>query len=146
MHVRQTPRNLQIKLVVLLGLLATALGCGSSGPPLIPVKGKVTIDGKPATEGGVVFHSVENPMVQLIGNISPEGEYSMMSKKEFGAPPGQYRVTVMVTETPKRPNGQPMGLPKTVSNPKYADTGKTPLTLKVAPDAGANAYDLAVTK
>jgi hypothetical protein len=131
---------------MVIGVLAAILGCGSSGPRLLPVKGKVTIDGKPATEGGVVFHSVENPMVQLIGNISPEGDYSIMSKREFGAPEGQYRVTVMVTETPKRPNGQPMGLPKTVSNPKYADVAKTPLTLSVVADAGPNAYDLALNK
>jgi hypothetical protein len=127
-------------------VILAVVGCGKSGPPLYPVKGKVTIDGKPATEGGVVFHSVDNPMVQLIGNISSNGDYAIVSKKELGAPAGHYKVTALITETPKRPNGQPMGLPRTISNPKYADASKSPLTVEVKPDAGPNAYDLAVTK
>jgi hypothetical protein len=136
----------QARVAIVIGMLAAALGCGSSGPPLLPVKGKVTIDGKPATEGGVVFHAVDNPMVQLVGNISQTGDYSIMSRKEFGAPAGQYRVTVVVTETPKRPDGQPVGLPKTISNMKYADATKSPFTVQVAADAAPNAYDLALTK
>jgi hypothetical protein len=124
-------------------LLTTACGCGESKPPLLPVSGKVTIDGKPAEEGGVVFH---NGLQQLIGSIQPDGAYSIRSNKDAGAPLGKYKVTVMVTMTPKNAQGQPVNLPKTLSNKKFMSPKTTPLEVEVVESPGANAYDLAVTR
>lgn len=126
--------------------LVMLAGCGSSGPPLIAVKGKVTIDGKSASEGGVVFRDVNNSMVQLIGAVEPDGSYSMMYNRRPGVPAGKYRVTVLVTETKKGPSGNPTGLPRTLSNPKFSDPNKTPLEIEVKEGAPPEAYDLAVTK
>jgi hypothetical protein len=125
--------------------LILLIGCGDSGPSLIPVAGRVTIDGKPATEGGVVFRSVSNEMVQLIGSIQPDGMYSIMHNRNLGAPAGEYRVAVLVTETQMTADGKPTGLPRTLSNRKFSDPKSTPLKIEVKENAAANAYDLAVT-
>jgi predicted small lipoprotein YifL len=126
-------------------LVASATGCGESGPELIPVSGKVTIDGKPAKEGGVVFH---DGMKQFLGAIKADGSYSLMSAttREPGAPLGKYKATVFVTSTPKDADGKPTDLPTTISNKKYMNAGSTPLEVEVVESPAAGAYDLAVTK
>src|SRR5579862_238496 len=45
-------------LVAWCGLPALA-GCGSSEPQVVPVSGKVTLDGQPLTEGFLYFKTVE---------------------------------------------------------------------------------------
>lgn len=128
-----------------LTLVATAAGCGSDGPALLPVKGKVTIDGKPAKEGGVTFHSAQNQMVRLVCAIRPDGTYVMMHNRDEGAPAGEYIVTVLVTETAMTPDGKYTGLPKTVSHRKFTDPGTTPLRVEVKENASPDAYDLSVS-
>lgn len=126
--------------------LVMLAGCGNAGPPLIEVTGKVTIDGTPASEGGVVFRDVNNAMVQLIGAVEPDGSYSMMYNRRPGVPVGKYRVTVLVTETAKGPDGNPTGLPRTLSNSKFSDPNRTPFEIEVREGAPPEAYDLAVTR
>ncbi len=126
--------------------IAAVTGCGDSGPLLLPVKGKVTIDGKPATEGGVIFKDVNKPTVQFAGAIEPDGTYSMIYGRRHGAPLGKYRVAVIVTDTKKRPDGQPTGLPKTLSNAKFSNPDRSPLEVEVKEGAGPESFDLAVTK
>ncbi|RIK87894.1 MAG: hypothetical protein DCC67_01335 [Planctomycetota bacterium] len=109
------------------------------------MSGKVTLDGKPAAEGGVVFISVANPMSKLVGSIQSNGTYSIINRQGPGAPAGEYRVTVLVTETPKDASGNYNGLPRTLSNKKFSDPRSTPLTVEVKEEAPAGAYDLAVT-
>lgn len=137
-------RNCRTIIIVLLS--AVMAGCGQSGPELIPVSGVVTIDGKPASEGGVTFYGVNDPNVQLVGSIAPDGKYTIRRRQEEGAPAGEYRVTVLITETAKRPDGSYTGLPKTISNPRFSDPNASPLKVTVTDDAPPGAYDLAVTK
>jgi predicted small lipoprotein YifL len=132
--------------VALMAVGAAALaGCGASGPKLIPVSGKVTLDGKPAKEGGVMFISASNSMSQLVGSIQPDGTYSIITQREPGAPAGEYRVTVLVTETKKDASGNYTGLPRTLSNKQYSNPNTTPLKIEVQEGAPEGAYDLAVT-
>ncbi|WP_428306220.1 hypothetical protein [Lacipirellula sp.] len=133
-------------LLVAVAVALSAAGCGKSGPTLLPVKGKVTIDGQPAKEGGVTFHNAANQMIQLVSSIRSDGTYVMMHNRDEGAPAGDYVVTVLVSETPMTPDGNYSGLPKTVSNRKFADPGTTPLKVEVKVDAAPGAYDLGVTK
>ena len=127
-------------------LLSAIVGCGESGPMLYPVVGKVMLDGKPAKEGGVVFHDESNRMRQFVGGISPDGTYKIMHNREQGAPPGKYRVTVFVTDTPMDASGNPTSLPRTLSNQKFMDASNTPLTVEVTDSAPAGSYDLTVTR
>jgi hypothetical protein len=128
-------------------LFSASAGCSShSGPELIPVKGKVTIDGKPATEGSVMFSDMATGLVKPLAGIEADGSYSIMHNRQPGAPAGEYRVTVYVTETAKGPDGNFQGLPKTLSNAKFSDPKRTPLKVEVLKDAAPGAYDLAVTR
>ena len=123
--------------------MAAALGCAEDGPKLLPVKGKVTFDGKLAEEGGVSFHQ---GMQQLVGAILPDGSYSIMFNRESGAPLGKYKVTVAITKTPKDAQGNPAGLPSTISGKKYLNVATTPLEIDVVESPDEGAYDLKVTR
>lgn len=124
---------------------AGLVGCGDSGPPLIPIQGKVFINGRPASEGGVTFNSVDNQMLQLAGAIQADGTYVILHNRQQGAPQGQYIVTVLVTETAKTAAGNYTGLPKTISNQKFSNPATTPLKVEVKEGNAADAYDLQVT-
>jgi len=126
-------------------LIASTAGCGESEPEMIPVRGTVTLDGKPATEGGVVFIDAGNPMSKVVGSIQSDGTYSIISRRTPGAPAGEYRVTVLVTKTKKDANGNYTGLPRTLSNKQFSNPNTTPLKVEVKEGAPAGAYDLAVT-
>jgi hypothetical protein len=138
-------RRTATRLASIAVLAAGLVGCGDSGPPLIPVQGKVFINGKPASEGGVTFRSVDNQMVQLAGAIRPDGTYVMLHNRQEGAPQGQYIVTVLVTETAKTADGNYTGLPRTISNQKFSNPATTPLKVEVKEGNAAGSYDLQVT-
>jgi hypothetical protein len=128
-------------------LVVTVVGCGGeTKPQQIPVAGKVTIDGKPATEGGVSYRDAATGMIQPAAKIRPDGSYSLTHDRREGAPPGQYRVIVFVTESPKTDPGGNAGLPRVVVNKRFTDPVTTPLSVEVKVGAPAGQYDLAVTR
>jgi len=129
--------------------LTIAAGCGGGpGDKLGAVEGTVTIDGKNANSGSVVF-AVGDSKVQ--GAIDPEGKY-----RAVGVPVGEANVTVISapkTETPKVPisptatKDMPASAP-TVSKPvpipdKYKTAGALP---KFTVKSGTNKHDIALTK
>lgn len=77
----------------LLLLMAVLPGC-SDGPELIPVSGKVTVDGKPLAEGTVKFIPAQGGR-SARSSITENGTYQLSSfKKGDGVPPGDYIVTI----------------------------------------------------
>jgi hypothetical protein len=104
-------------LLVSLALTAlVAAGCAGPNDPY-PVKGTVFLDGQPATElagGTVTFDSTELHK-SASGEIQADGTYCLGSlKKDDGAVPGTYLVTVSPPERPpegergkNRPHAQP---------------------------------------
>lgn len=82
--------------VVLPALLLVpgAAGCGKG---MYPVHGTVTYnDGKPFTNGMVVFESAEGPKpVTARGDVQADGSYQLSTNKPGdGVPAGKYRVLV----------------------------------------------------
>ena len=138
-----------VSYVGILGLLALAplTGCGSgiASPELIPVVGKVTLDGKPALEGAVALRDASG-QVQPAGLISADGTYKIYLGKEEGAPAGEYRALVFVRQTPRNAAGEIAGLPKVIVNQKFTNENSTPLKITVTHDAPPGAYDLSVTR
>ena len=69
------------------------IGCGSGGPELGPVTGKVTLDGKPVTNGLVTFMPIGGGR-PATGKTDANGQYALIGVDGKGALLGQHRVTV----------------------------------------------------
>ena len=82
-------------LLPVLFVLAAA-GCGSKGPVLVPVTGKVFVNGKPAEHAVVVLHPLTaSDLPKPRGTVSADGSFTLTTHTTGdGAPPGEYRVTV----------------------------------------------------
>lgn len=83
---------------MLVGLLALTglVGCGSDSPHVVPVKGKISYQGKPLTSGTVMLVP-ESSGYGATGQIQPDGTFTLTSfKQNDGAAPGKYKVTVEV--------------------------------------------------
>jgi hypothetical protein len=89
-----------IALVVALALLP-CWGCGSNEgtyvAPTVPVKGKVTYQGKSLIQGSVTFEPVDSGR-EAQGSIQPDGTFVLTTFKEGdGAVAGMHRVAVTGT-------------------------------------------------
>jgi hypothetical protein len=82
-------------------------GCGSSGPELKPVSGKVTLDGAPVPEGTIVFLPTEQTSGPTTGASITQGLYEIPEEK--GAIAGAYRV--QITSVQKTGKKIPAGTP-----------------------------------
>jgi len=129
--------------ILLLTCIAGVLslpGCGSNVPsglgPILPVEGKVTLDGQPLKGGNVTFHPLEQDTKGgvIMGVIDLEGNYSVVSYGKKGAPAGKYRVTIDTGGNDKDQDR--------LVDLVYADKQNSPLTVTVQENAPAGAYDL----
>jgi hypothetical protein len=124
-----------------------AAGCGGGAGRPYPVGGTVFLDGQPAKElaGGTVTFSSAELHRSASGEIQADGTYRLGSlKKDDGAAPGKYQVTVSPPETAgggerggQRSAGKPLSFggpetpevtvePKTNDIPVRLHRGRTP--------------------
>jgi hypothetical protein len=83
-----------------LMVLAGLVGCGATGPPMAPVRGVVTFDGKPLQSGNVVFIP-EIGGKFASGEISSDGAYCLTTFEEGdGALVGNHRIMVSAVHFP----------------------------------------------
>ncbi len=77
-------------LLVALWMLA---GCGDSAPALVPVTGKVTLDGSPLTKGSIRFQPDKDKGntfgSECIGEVGADGIYKLTTVGKDGAPAGR---------------------------------------------------------
>ncbi len=135
------------KSVAVLGLSTAAFllasGCGSSGPEMAAVSGKVTYQGKPLEKGTISFVPVDPDKAAAHGVLGPGGAYELQTREPGdGAEVGDYRVAItdidpesLNTELP----GEPVKLPKSAIPKKYQDANTSGLTAKV--ESGRNTKD-----
>jgi hypothetical protein len=117
---------------------------------LVPIKGKVTLDGQPLADANVSFAVPDgkNPtgFTSASGMTDSSGLYQAKTGDKYGVPPGRYRIAVSKWATP---NGQPFkadpangldeiqaqmsGAMKQMVPEKYADV-QNQLTVEIAPD------------
>src|SRR5207249_4878392 len=127
------------------GAVVAAAGCGTAGgEKLVPVAGKVTIDGQPLKTGSVTFKpdasrgnkSQHHPT----SAIDEEGHYELsVPPEKKGAPPGWYQIVVTAYDNP-RP-----GRLKSLIDVKYQDEKTTPLKIEVIANPEPGRYDLKLT-
>jgi hypothetical protein len=129
--------------LLLAGLLSATLGC-SNEVKLIPVSGRVTVNGKPLTSGWVCFKPDKAKGNTFggepIGEINDQGEYTLNYRGKPGAPPGAYKITVTSTG-PTTSDNTTVKTQNTVRM-TYFHANTTPLAAEVVMEPPPGAYDL----
>lgn len=114
---------------------------------LVPVAGKVTVDGQPLPLGWVTFYPDPSK-----GNTSPrqpyaeiqqDGTYQLMTLlSKPGAAPGCYKVVVAATRDPWPARPAADWSPNWLHAAKYADLQTTDLRVEVVESPAPGRYDL----
>ena len=99
-------------------VLVTLLGCGSSLPETVEVKGKVVLStGEPFPGGSIEFRSVNDSSLTILGQIKKDGSFTLRTLGAEGAAdgavPGSYdQVTITpMLEGDQTQEGQDMSAP-----------------------------------
>lgn len=124
--------------VLMLSTVAAVAGCGPSGPAIAEIKGKVTLDGKPLTGGGISFIPQTAKGVRSSGVINAQGEFTVYTPSgQKGAIVGTHTVVILPPLSATGGGSTPGGTAPTDSGPvapipgKYSDAAKTDLSAEV---------------
>lgn len=128
------------RVLSLVGLLPL-IGCGQPGPVLVPVQGRITLDGKPVSEHVVTFSPIGNTQGNgAMGPTDEQGKFALTDVRgETGAHVGDYKVHLYPTPvTP--PNDVPSDVVSVGSGGGsvpaiYIDPNHTPVVATV-PEEG----------
>jgi hypothetical protein len=119
---------------------------------LVPVKGKVLFTGKPITSGNaraVILRpdagQGNTTAHEPRGEIDRDGNFQVFTANRAGAPPGRYKVAVIVMESPLPDSKNPYAPPKWLIDPSYGDPETSGLRLHVVENPSEGAYDLTIT-
>jgi hypothetical protein len=102
-----------------LCIVSAASGCrGGAAPPAThPVRGTVRLDGQLLKGGVVEFRALAEPAWPTLGDIQPDGAFSLSivheGRRHPGALAGEYRVTVLFQGEGEKKPRPPITLPKT---------------------------------
>jgi hypothetical protein len=140
---------MKLRDVLSVALAVLLAGCNSEpqGPPLVPVEGTITFDGKPLGAADLMFVPQADTQGQGgVAQTDKEGKFALLSqdRKHKGAPVGSYRVIINKLVKPDGsdfvpdPNAGPMdtGGFRELLPAAYSDMGQTQLEATV-PAAGA---------
>lgn len=86
---------------------ASVVGCGASGPPRLPVSGKVTAASGEAFNGSISF----TPAPEGLGATAAVSEGAYRFDRSNGPTAGSYEVTIR--RTASKPLGTPVGKTRT---------------------------------
>jgi len=140
MPLRQLTRTRALAMAAAF-LTAGTVGC-SSGPATSPVKGKVTFQGKPVTEGTVTFlNPTEGGAAEA--QINKDGSYTFQG----GVMPGEYLVVItplmhIVDTDPGKSPPAPVEKPASDIPQKYRQQGTTKLRASVKPGPNEFPFDM----
>jgi hypothetical protein len=134
--------NLKMVMPLLCGALLLSLSACGGGPNLVPVKGKVTVDGTPLETGSVAFWP-DGSGQEASGDIAKDGTYELYTNKMPGAVPGKYKVTVVAQKGGS--NIKPNEVERLV-NEKFSIKESSNLKIEVIENPEAGRYDLKVSK
>lgn len=120
---------------ILAAISTAATGCSSG----ISVSGKVTVDDKPLTTGGVTFvpdkEKGNTSTEEAHGQITEAGTYEMYTNNQKGVTPGFYKVLVVAQDKPDI--SKPTEV-KSLIDSMYNKVETTPLKIEVKPDGDFN--------
>lgn len=118
----------------LAGVIACAVVGAGCGPrvTMVPVRGRVTVDGKPLGAGSVMFQPQIGPAAR--GQIGPDGSFELGTDRPgdgVRAGPAAVRVTSVAAAAAVAGQEQPAG--KSTIPMRYADFTTSGITVTVAP-------------
>ena len=117
-------------IVVVLG----SLGC-QKGETLGAVSGDVTFQGKPVTQGVVMFRNAGQG-IYVTAPLDEQGHYVVKQATGAGLPPGEYQVSVNPPVVDVPMGGPVQQIPSFSNIPlKYRDANTSGLTLTVSETA-----------
>ena len=135
-------------LLAMAVLLLVGCDSGPAGPPLVPVEGTVTLDGKPLSGATLLFQPQGNTAGQGgTARTDAAGKFALTSfdLKDKGTAAGNYRVVISKKANPDgsdfapSPDQDPMlAAYKEVLPPQYADDAQTTLSAEVPPEGVKN--------
>lgn len=112
-------------------VLLTGCGPDLDLPELAPVSGKVTVGGQPLTRGIVQFvpdAERGNAAPAAVGEIQPDGSYTLVTAGQAGAPVGFHKVKVTARAEPKDETDT---LPESLIPMRYENPDASGLTAEV---------------
>lgn len=126
----------QLTAWLLIGGAALLVGCAKSGEKLYPVKGKISVDGKPADGAILLFHPQGGGQVST-ATADAGGNYACVHNTNPGLPAGKYTITVSWPDPAKR-NAPSTAMGQTPDVPdllrgKYAMRDRSTLSIDVTP-------------
>jgi len=130
-------------------LLFPLAGCSGDSQVLVPVEGKVMLDGAALTKGSVRFQPDKDKGntfgSEPVGEIGLDGSYKLMTAGKAGAPAGWYKISVNGMGSAEIPDStKPMAI-KSPLAAKFNDPLKSGLSVEVVASAPAGTYDLKVS-
>jgi hypothetical protein len=137
-------RNLQA--AAKFGCLAIAIlltiGCGATGPEMMPVSGKVTQNGNPVAEAKILLHPQQQlptgiPLPMAISDERGDFKVTSLSNGD-GALPGMYRVTVEL-RAPSKSGEETIRDGRHLLPLRYSDPATSDLVREVKP--GENRWE-----
>jgi hypothetical protein len=137
---------LLLGLLCLGGLLFFVVGSKPGAAPLQPVNGKVSYRGQLLQTGMIVFtpDTAKGATGAIaVGQIRPDGSYSLNTGEASGASPGWYRVTVASVATTAAPAyGQAYLIPVSLIPEKYRDPDLSSISCEVKAKSNGIDFDL----
>jgi hypothetical protein len=134
------PLRTTVSQCILLPVIALALsGCGNRFGA--QVSGRVTISGKPATHGMIVFHPVESGPLAA-STISTSGRYQLTTAGERSLEPGDYLVTITIVEPNASNSARDVQPPKTFVDLRYGSKDTSGLQCHIEPGSNTLDWDL----
>ena len=120
-------------------LLLAAVGCGSK-PELFPVRGRITLDGRPVKEVVVTFTPLGDTRGSgSVGSTDADGRFTLTDVRgSAGAYVGDYKVSLYPAPVGARQDDPAAVVSKGGGVPGiYIDPNRTPLRVTVPPAGGS---------
>lgn len=126
-------------------MLLALFGCGrGTGLDVALVEGTVRYRDQPLQQGRVVFTPEDGtPGPAAIGNIQPDGTFSMQTSNRQGAAVGRHIVTVHCRRTATEQEQRNLVITESLIPDKYWRSDQSPLRFEVR-SSEVNRYDIAL--
>jgi hypothetical protein len=135
-------------LISLFAIVFICAGCGPKPEKLVPISGKITIQGEPLPYGTITLvpdvAAGNKTKLQPFGKVKADGSYSVETDGKPGAPVGPYLVGISSIKPSTPEDGYKP--PVWAASQEYLDPNKSGLKLTVVESPAAGAYDIVLTK